>query len=971
MALAASPAPGAPTPVSLRFPLYDPASGLTQTPGYAARKLEIQMSPRAGALDRQRLRATARTGRAGVDAVLDRFHVVALEPEFPAARAPEPGSGRVDLTGYYIAHLADAGSLAEALGALRAEPEVASASPIAVLPVASTPNDSLFSFQYGFSQASDRDSDFPEAWDLTQGDTSIVLAIVDTGVLWSHPDLAANIWINRGEIPGNGVDDDANGFIDDVRGWDFVTGVSGAGGEDLSTPDNDPSDFQGHGTAVAGVAGAVTDNTSGVAGAGYRCRIMALRAGWQSAQGGGVVDMQFCAQAIQYATEKGASVINCSWQNQDLSGLGAAVSDAIAAGITVVVAAGNEGTSTPPANDLGQRGDCVDVAALDADDVRVTSSNFGSWVDVSAAGNLVTTTNSLAYAPSYTAISGTSFAAPLVAGAVGLYQSWRRAHGLGAAPPDSIRWRLHDTADAVDSVNPVYAGELGGGRLNAWRMITDPPTSFFVDDSSPVVVSPTLVAWGSGPETIVYGDATGFMTAIDGASGAVRTGWPVLLGGAVTSDPAVWDVDFDGAPEVLVGSGDGMLHALESDGSEAIGWPKSFGAAITFGPALGNVAGTPAFELVFTTNAVMGLHVVDRSGAEMPGWPKAKRVVAAPALADLDGNGRAEIVVGGLDSTITIYDGAGNLWSGWPVKLGAAPSCTPAIGDFDGDGLPDIVVGALDGKVYAFSSGGVMIPGFPVATGAPVRAGVALADIDADGQFEALAGNADGKLFAWNGNGTVVTPGWPVTLAGEVRGSPVIADVTGDGAVDVAATDFSGSAYLFRGNGSPVPGWPRSTGTPALGGPTLADPDHDGRAEYLAGGEGLWCWDLGAQTYDATKRPWYTAKRSFLRQSTVQLPSIGVDPTPARPRGLALAAAAQPSRLGSGVRLVVRGRPGAAVEVGLFDPAGRRLATSRVTLGSDGVGRWSPDARALSAGVYFATARDGAELATSKIVLVP
>src|SRR5262249_55603362 len=162
--------------------------------------------------------------------------------------------------------LPDSGSLLEALTAFRNEPEVQSADPIAILPVASVPNDSLFSFQYGFSQPSDLDSDLPEAWDLTQGDTSVVLAIVDTGVLWSHPDLAANIWINRGEIPGNGIDDDGNGFIDDVRGWDFVTGVAGASGEDVSTPDNDPSDHVGHGTAVAGVAGAVVNNTSGVAG---------------------------------------------------------------------------------------------------------------------------------------------------------------------------------------------------------------------------------------------------------------------------------------------------------------------------------------------------------------------------------------------------------------------------------------------------------------------------------------------------------------------------------------------------------------------------------------------------------------------------------------------------------------------------------------------------------------------------------
>src|SRR5262249_60196138 len=121
-------------------------------------------------------------------------------------------------------------------------------------------------------QTADLVTDLPEGWDLEQGDSWIVLAIVDTGVLWSHPDLAANIWRNPGEIPGNGIDDDHNGYVDDVRGWDFVTGVVGSFGEDVSTPDNDPADYAGHGTSVAGIAGALVNNLSGVAGRGLNPR---------------------------------------------------------------------------------------------------------------------------------------------------------------------------------------------------------------------------------------------------------------------------------------------------------------------------------------------------------------------------------------------------------------------------------------------------------------------------------------------------------------------------------------------------------------------------------------------------------------------------------------------------------------------------------------------------------------------------
>lgn len=947
-------------PARLTLPLYDPAAGQTQVPAYAAQKFEIKL---ATPVDRARLLATARTGRGSVDALLDRFRVLKLEPEFAGSRDP-------NLSSYYIVHLPAGVALAEAVGAFRAEPEVEAADPIAILPVAAVPNDSLFQYQYGFYQANDKDSDLPEAWDLTQGDTSIVLAIVDTGVLWTHPDLAQNIWRNWGEIPGNGIDDDGNGFVDDVRGWDFVDGVIGSFGEDVNTPDNDPSDYAGHGTAVAGIAGAVVNNISGVAGAGYHCRIMALRAGWET-NSGSVVDMSFCAQAIQYATDNGAKVINCSWQNLDQNGLGAAVSYAIAHGVTVVVAAGNEGTSTPPQNDLGQRGDCVDVAALDANDVRTTVSNFGPWVDVSAAGNFVITTGSAHYTPTYTSPGGTSFAAPLVTGIVGLYQSWRHAHGLPYAPPDTVRWRLHDTADNVDAANPVYAGKLGGGRVNAYRMLTDPPTSFFVPDPSPVSASPLFLDWGGSAQTIVFGDQDGRISAVDGASGAMRAGWPVQLGGTLEGDPAAWDVDFDGSPEVIAGTGDGLLHALHPNGLEAEGWPKSYGGPVRLGPAVGNVSGTPAFEMVFSTSTPYQLHVVDRFGTELAGWPKSLFVNTAPALADLDHDGVAEIVVGTTDSLVRVYRGDGSVFPGWPVKLAASPVGSPAIGDFDDDGQPDIVIATSSGLVYALTLGGSILSGFPVSTGGAMFFGPALADLDGDGKLEAVAGSANGKLYAWHGNGLALS-GWPVNLGAQAYSPPAIAAVTGDGTLEVAVADLAGNAHLLRANGTEVPGWPRATGTGvAHGGPTLGDPDGDGHAEYLTGGDHFSCWDLGPNTYDASRRPWYTAGRSFLREGNVTLPAIGVGPPPPGPRHLALVAGANPWRRGDALRFTARGEPGAALEIGLFDAAGRRVAAEELSFGSEGTAAWAPRARALEAGVYFVAARSQGERISQKFVLLP
>ncbi len=233
----------------------------------------------------------------------------------------------------------------------------------------------------GINGTPDADIDAPEAWDVTTGSSDVIVAVVDSGVDINHPDLQANIWTNPGETPDNGVDDDGNGYIDDVSGWDFL--------------DNDkvPNDAMGHGTHVAGTVAAVGDNALGVTGVSWTAQIMPLR--FLDALGfGNTAD---AIDAIEYATAMGADVINNSWGG---SGYNQALKDAIDASDAVVVCAAGNTISGGRNNDAiphypssFNSAHIISVAASDQDDNLASFSNYGAVsVDVAAPGTNIYST---------------------------------------------------------------------------------------------------------------------------------------------------------------------------------------------------------------------------------------------------------------------------------------------------------------------------------------------------------------------------------------------------------------------------------------------------------------------------------------------------------------------------------------------------------------------------------------------------
>ncbi|MFH0966733.1 MAG: S8 family serine peptidase [Methanobacteriota archaeon] len=317
---------------------------------------------------------------------------------------------------------------------------------------ARTPNDPDFPLLWGlkntgqapFYGTSGSDIKATEAWGVTTGTSGIVIAVVDTGVEYTHPDLAANIWKNPGEIPNNGIDDDRNGYIDDVNGWNFVS------------KNNNPMDDNGHGTHCAGTIAAVGNNNIGVTGICWNAKIMPLK--FLSSSGNGYVSDAI--SAILYANRMGASVISNSWGGTQYT---QALKDAIDASPAVIVcASGNSGVNTdssPQYPSAYTSNNIISVAATDYRDNLAGFSNYGvSSVDLGAPGVTIRSTYKNGQ---YQYLSGTSMATPYVSGVAALLKT--------ANPGMSnlqIKSRILGTVDQLASL----IGKVNsGGRLNAAR----------------------------------------------------------------------------------------------------------------------------------------------------------------------------------------------------------------------------------------------------------------------------------------------------------------------------------------------------------------------------------------------------------------------------------------------------------------------------------------------------------------------
>lgn len=426
-----------------------------------------------------------------------------------------------------------------ALAILNAAPNVVYAEPDYVLRSTVTPNDTFFNLQWGAENTGqdirgtlgtvDADIDATEAWDITTGDANFVIAVIDTGTQWNHPDLDGNIWSNPDEIAGNGIDDDGNGYIDDTHGWDFFSN------------DNNPDDGSGHGSHTAGTVGAEGNNGVGVTGMNWQCKIMPLR--FLGPNGGYTSD---AIRALDYAVAEGVKVSNNSWGGGGFStALYNSINAAGAAGHLFVAAAGNSGVNTDGSPHYPSSYDSpniISVAATDNNDGLASFSNYGSAsVDLGAPGVDIASTYS---GSNYVWLSGTSMASPHVAGVAAL---------VWAANP---AWNYGQVRDALLSTTRPIASLQGkcatGGMLNAYAALTGTPPPPPPPPSDPPATpgDPVLTDQGAGNVLIEWADNSndedGFDVQRERKIRGNRFGETTLIGTFSTDVTSATDVPGNG-----------------------------------------------------------------------------------------------------------------------------------------------------------------------------------------------------------------------------------------------------------------------------------------------------------------------------------------------------------------------------------------------------------------------------------------
>ncbi len=784
--------------------------------------------------------------------------------------------------------------LREAVRTLRSDRDILYAEPNFVIEALAEPDDPRFGSQWALRNLGQTggtpgaDIEAVAAWDVTTGNSGVVVAVIDTGVDYTHEDLRPNTWSNAAECSSNGVDDDGNGYIDDCHGIDTANG------------DSDPTDDNGHGTHVAGTIGAAGNSQVGVTGVNWNVSILPCKFLDRNGRGS-TAGALACLDYVAQMKDRGLNVVatNNSWGGGLFS---QALTDAIRAhqqrGILFVAAAGNSGYD----NDVVREYPCttdlpnvICVAATDDEDQLAGFSNLGrGTVHLGAPGvDILSTTPG----NRYQSFGGTSMAAPHVSGVVALLRAHDPALDFravknrilaGASP----RASLASTTLSGRRLSALGALNCSGARLVSRRR---PLGAELVTARAPVELSALHIDCGNpaGPVTVTVGPSGESVTLLDDGlgrdqlanDGVYTATWTPASDGTfdlqfpdesvvrVTVDPylkpgfpvqayngpgsyhagqaihtLVGNIDSDPALEILAtGLGLGPLYAWNADGTPVPGWPMLDVAGVAY-PALGELAAGEAGLEVFSGHYGVRPDLVARSGAglRLPGWPRqsANYVASPPTLADVDGDGIDEVFTEEEDWKLHAYRATGEPLAGWPTNqsVGGQERHTPAVADLDGDGDLEIVTasGWTSDGVYLFAThhDGRPVDGFPVRFEGNVDSFPVIGDVDGDRQLEIVVAGRMGsssvvRVFSATG---ALERTMALVGSNSYGTAPALADLDGDRVPEIVVQTET-AINVWKGDGSVFPGWPVSTGSGTWlenAGPVVGDVDGDGQPDVVA-----------------------------------------------------------------------------------------------------------------------------------------
>ncbi|RJO59750.1 hypothetical protein C4546_00480 [Candidatus Parcubacteria bacterium] len=599
--------------------------------------------------------------------------------------------------------------------------------------LALTPNDPDFSQQWALNAIG-----APIAWETDVDTSDVLVAVLDSGVDINNPDLVENIWTNPNEQVGNGIDDDNNGYIDDVHGWSFVE----------NTNDPRPQITTGattagihHGTVISGIIGARGNNGLAGTGLAWNAKILPVRV-LDSTGSGNTLTV---AKGIEYAVSLGAKIINLSFVGSGSSPtLAAAISAARTAGVMVVAAAGNENLNldVSPQYPVCYPG-VFGVASIGQTNQKSSFSNYGSCVDISAPGENIYSTLFYESGQGYSTISsegwyGTSVASPFVAGAAALLRSVSPSFSV-----EETENLLKQKAFNLSAANPDYISGLGAGALMIDKILND--VSSAQNLRANVLAVPLS---GDTPRVRELTRAGSIVRQFITGSAKVQVGVNLATG----------DLDGDQSSEIITAfqtKSDPRVRIYNRQGRQTgsfLAYPAAFRGGVAI--AVGDVNGDGLAEIVTGTHqGTAHIRIFNSSGqvlSQFFAFSKTYKGGVRLAIGDLDGDGQNEIIVSkaNQDPRLAIFD-----WQGKQKKafrafpLNVTSGLNVAAGDVNSDGKAEIIVGLTKGqpKVRIFNSAGqVLKEYFAYDKSQTGGVQVAVGHINTDGILDVVTGTGPG-----------------------------------------------------------------------------------------------------------------------------------------------------------------------------------------------------------------------------------